>query len=566
MPERTSNSSGLIWESWQRNAEARPEKDAIRYWGIEGETARITWGDLYADACKWAALLPALGVAPGDVCATIIPNQPRFAALYMGIVLCGAVPAVLASPNPRLHPEKFRFGLSGMLEHSGFDWLLADRSLEEMLQPLVDARADSFKGMIYPLELELPPSATAAGARTVSAEDPCLLQHSSGTTGLQKPVMLSHRAVGGHLDTYAETIRLTPDDCIVSWLPIYHDMGLITSFHMPLRFGLTLIQLDPVEWVKAPISLLEAIAANRCTLTWLPNFAYNLMAQRVDDDERKRLSLGSMRMFVNCSEPVRAASHGLFADALTPAGLNPAALTASYAMAEATFAVTQTAPGARARVVRASHPEFAKGTIVDAAPGEPARLCTSSGIALPGCRVEIRDEKGAVLGENVIGELFVSSPSLFSGYRNRPEASAAVLADGWYKTGDRGFSRDGELYVIGRQKDIIIVAGKNLYPEDIEDTVSGVAGILPGRVVALGVENADKGTEEIYVVAETAISGDAERRQLKVAVLRAGIGIDITIRDVVLIEPRQLIKSSAGKPARAANRIYLPQAAAGAAP
>jgi acyl-CoA synthetase (AMP-forming)/AMP-acid ligase II len=474
----------------------------------------------------------------------------------MGVVFAGAVPTILATPNPRLHPDKFRQGLSGMLDHSGFDWILTEHNFDGLLTPLLKTSRQRFRGVLYPSDIDIesfqPVIHAAAGA-----DDPCLLQHSSGTTGLQKPVVLSHRSVSDHLDTYAASIALDPNDRIVSWLPLYHDMGLITSFHMPLRFGLTLIQLDPVEWVKAPISLLEAISANRATLSWMPNFAFNLIAQRLDDQDRCRLALASMRLLVNCSETVRAATHEQFLASCGSCGLDQRSLGASYAMAETTFAVTQTPLGAPARILNVDPAVLVQGRVISA-PGREGKSYVSSGRCLPDCRIQIRDERGCVLGEDCIGEIFVGSKSLFSGYRNRPEATAVVLKDGWYQTGDIGFLHDEELYVIGRKKDIIIVAGKNIQPEDIEDAVSTVPGILPGRVVALGVSNEDKGTEDIYVLAETRIEAATERKKLKLAVLRAGMDLDLTITDVILLEPRQMVKSSSGKPARAANRIYLP--------
>jgi acyl-CoA synthetase (AMP-forming)/AMP-acid ligase II len=558
------SNNDLIWRSWINSANRHPEKDAIIYWGIEGEISRITWGDLMDRALVWAARAIDAGVQPGEVCATLLPNGPGFAELYMGIVLAGAVPAVLATPNPRLHPDKFRDGLAGMLERSGFDWIVTGHELDAIIMPQLDRSRGSFRGVLYPAELsvrDMPPGQMFKEP-VRSIEDACLLQHSSGTTGLQKPVVLSHRAVAKHLDIYCSAIEISERDRVVSWLPLYHDMGLITSFHLPLRRGLTLIQLDPIDWVRAPLSLLDAISTFGATVAWLPNFAYNLIAQRASEEDRMRLNLRSLRLLVNCSEPVRAASHELFLRTFETCGLTGSALGASYAMAETTFAVTQTPPGAAAKVLKVDPERLRVGEVLPVADGN-ARSLISSGRALDHCAVQIHGSDGAIQPEGSVGDIVVASVSLFSGYRNRPEATAAVLQNGWYKTGDIGFNYQGELYVVGRKKDLIIVAGKNIHPEDVEDAVSAVDGVIAGRVVALGVLNEEKGTEEVFVVAETAAENEEERRKICNLILKAGLQVDVTIRSAILIAPRQLIKSTSGKPARSANRIHLPLRFAG---
>jgi len=260
-------------------------------------------------------------------------------------------------------------------------------------------------------------------------------------------------------------------------------------------------------------------------------------------------------MLVNCSEPVRAESHARFARRYAGLGLRPEALSACYAMAETTFAVTQVPPGAPAPVVAASRAELARGRFVPAQGGEASRACVSSGPPIAGVEVRVLEpESGRELPEGEVGELSIHSVSLFDGYRNNPEKTAEVLCDGWYRSGDLGFVLGGLTYVIGRRKDLIVVAGNNLYPEDVEDAVGAVAGILPGRVVAFGADDGEAGTECVCVVAETAAAGPGERKALKLAVLEAAARADVTVSRVYLAEPRWLMKSSSGKLSRSANR------------
>jgi len=251
---------------------------------------------------------------------------------------------------------------------------------------------------------------------------------------------------------------------------------------------------------------------------------------------------------------VRAESHDRFAARFASHGLRPEVLTACYAMAEATFAVTQTAPGRRARVLHITRESIANSR-AERGPGDAgARACVSSGRAIPGCEVRILGETGEALGEGGVGEIAIRSASLFDGYRNQPEKTAEVLRDGWYLTGDYGFLDDGEIFVVGRKKDIIVVAGKNLYPEDIEDAVSLAPGVSAGRVVAFSIDDDRSGTEQVCVVAETAVEDEAGKKRVRRAVVEAAMGVDITVARVYLAPPRWLIKSSAGKPSRRANR------------
>jgi acyl-CoA synthetase (AMP-forming)/AMP-acid ligase II len=497
-----------------------------------------------------------MGVRKGDVCALIIRHNKFFYPLYMAVSSLGALPAVLAYPNPRLHPDKFRQGLEGMARRSGLDWMLTEKELDEMIRPLLTQSGSTIRGVLFPLEWEediswqsMPPI-----RKVTDSSSPCLLQHSSGTTGLQKAVVLSNRAVIEHIHRYGACIQVTPDDRIVSWLPLYHDMGLIAAFYLPLVLGIPLVQIDPFEWIIAPVLLLDAVSKERGTLAWLPNFAYNLMADRIREGDLEDVRLDTLRMVVNCSEPVRAESHERFHRRFAPYGFRRESLAACYAMAETTFAATQTPPGMEAKKVNISLQGIGKGVAEAATGAGTVRRCVSSGLPISGCEIRVLGEKGEDLPDGAIGEIAIRSVSLFDGYRNNEEKTAEVLKDGWYASGDIGFQQEGELFVIGRKKDLIIVAGKNIYPEDIEDVLSQVEGVLPGRVVAFGLEDEAAGTEQICVIAETPHTGETERKRLRLAIVEACMGIDVTVSRAYLASPRWLIKSSAGKPARSANR------------
>ena len=556
--------SKTLWQRWLDNSQSIPDKEAIVHW-VEGEEPfRWNYKQLIETAKKFSAFIRQAGIQPGQVCAIIIRHNPLFYPLYLGISRTGALPAVLAYPNPRLHPDKFRQGIEGMSQRSGLDYILTERELEPLIRPLVEKPGSTIKSILLPLDWNIETeieewidSEIEAIANSISITDPVLLQHSSGTTGLQKPVTLSHQAVSRQVNSLGKAFKFTMDDKVVNWLPLYHDFGLIAAFHIPLALGIPLINIDPFQWVIAPIILLEAISKEGGTLSCLPNFAYNIMADKIPEDELDGISLSTVRAFINGSEPIRHDSHQRFADRFAKYGFNPLALACIYGMAEITLGLVVTDIGKPIRELVVDRNELAKGVLKFADENSVKRVCVSSGRLIDGCKAKVVDQDLNELPEGSVGEFIVSSISMFDGYRNYPEKTAEVLQNGWYFSGDYGFTYEDEFYVIGRKKDIIIVAGKNIYPEDIEDAVSQAEGVIPGRVIAFGQEDEAMGTELVAVVAETKAITDEERNKVRMAILRAGMTIDINITKVHLVPPRWLIKSSSGKPSRKANKERL---------
>jgi acyl-CoA synthetase (AMP-forming)/AMP-acid ligase II len=550
---------GTIWQRWCENAHKSPDSIAIVHWKAGEAPQRWSWGELIRTAELYAAALIARGIKRGEVCAIIARHNPLLYPVYLGCACAGAIPAILAYQNPRLHPDKFREGLEGMGQRSGLDWILTERALEGVLQPLLGTGRSTIKGLQFPFEgadyLEgVAPEVPGGAVHTIRDSDPLLLQHSSGTTGLQKPVLLSHREVLDHVTQYAKFLAVSEADKVVSWLPLYHDMGLIAAFHLPLALGIPTIQIDPFEWVLAPSLLLEVMSVERATIAWLPNFAFSMMAGKINEEDLEGVTLDSCRMLINCSEPVRYRDQEKFFRRFAPRGFKRKALSSCYAMAETTFAVTQTRPGREPATLAVDPQALSKGIVTPVVDPGAVKLCVSSGELIPGCQIRIVDDELNDLEEGRVGEVLIKTLWMFDGYRNYPEKTAAVIRDGWYLSGDYGFRYGSDVYIIGRKKDVVIVAGNNIYPEDVEAVVNDLDGVIPGRVVAFGEEDADFGSERISVVAETPLTDEAERRRLRTAILKAGMGIDVSITNVYLVPPRFLVKSSAGKPSRSANK------------
>jgi fatty-acyl-CoA synthase len=346
---------------------------------------------------------------------------------------------------------------------------------------------------------------------------------------------------------------------VVSWLPLYHDMGLIAGFLLPIVSGIPLVLASPFDWVRAPWRLLQAVSTYRGTLSWLPNFAYNFCAQKIREGSMEGIDLSSWRAVINCSEPVRWESHRAFYERFRRHGLRMAALQTSYAMAENVFGVTQSDLSREPTVLQIDREAFmADGTIRLAETDDAGMKSMSSGYPLSNTELRILDEAGTALPEGRMGEISLRSDCMLSGYYHRPDADREVFRDGWYLTGDYGYLWGGELFVSGRKKDLIIVGGRNIYPQDLEALSYEVPGVHPGRSVAFGVFNDTTGTEDVYLVAE-ADTDDPQQRARTADQIREHVtrNSNVALRRVKVVGPAWILKTSSGKTARAANRRKL---------
>jgi acyl-CoA synthetase (AMP-forming)/AMP-acid ligase II len=463
----------------------------------------------------------------------------------------------------KLDPAIYKRNMSELADASGVQAILTPDDFASELRALVKCRVFGMNQLLNTLDPRHP---RTFFPHLPTPNEIAFLQHSSGTTGLQKGVALTHEAVLNHVASYSDALELTPQDVIISWLPLYHDMGLIAGFLLPLIQGIPLVLMSPFDWVAHPALLLKAIHQYHGTLCWLPNFAYNHMARRIRQRDSEPWSLASMRAFINCSEPVRHDSHQLFLARFAANGAKPEMLAVSYAMAENTFAVTQTYLGQPPLVdwVDREALENQLQALPVSQPSERSVLSVvSCGAPIADVAVKVMDGLGQTLLERQVGEIAIHSNSMLRGYYQRDDLQP-LDAQGWYATGDRGYIANGEVYIIGRSKDLIINAGKNIYPQDIEAIINTVVGIHPGRAVVFGVPDEKEGTELLAVVAEIDHLDPVLKQQLthdlKQAVVRQA---EVTLTYVTLVEAGWLIKTSSGKIARNQNRAkWLAQRAA----
>jgi fatty-acyl-CoA synthase len=538
-------------EALLTNAHNAPDRPALTFI-LNGEHTQLTGAQLLAGAEEAAGKLAARGVGSGDLVILVLQHSLELVNAFWGCVLLGAVPSIFPFLTEKLDPQLYRERVKTLVEHSDAKAVV---TYAENVAPLTELIAGNSLAIIDLSAVPSPTSRIELATLNIDPADIALLQHSSGSTGLQKGVALSHRAVLRQIEAYGKSIALDPaSDVIASWLPLYHDMGLISGFVMPVVTGTHLVLMSPFEWVRQPGMLLDAVSDYKGTLTWLPNFAYNLLARTLRPKEG--LDLSSLRAVVNCSEPVYDESHQVFAEKMAPHGFRREALAVSYAMAENTFAVTQTALGAPPRVdtVEVSAIQE-RGEAKPIAEGNwQGKRFVSCGAPIDTVELRIFDLERNSLPDRRVGEIALRSEFMLNEYHNRPDlTSAALTPDGWYVTGDMGYLADGELYITGRKKDLIIVGGKNIYPQDIEAIANRTPGIHPGRAVAFGVLDDRIGSEKVIVVAEPAEGGDTDEaeRSLRAAIVQE---TEVTLGDLRFVPRGWIVKTSSGKHARTDNR------------
>jgi len=517
----------------------------------------VTYRMLVEGAAAYAHALELGGIRQGEVVLLILQHGIDLVYAFFGAVLHGAIPSIMPFLTEKLLPERYRADLASLVSITQPSAIITYPEFESEVRAALH-QGDSVRVVLVSDQVGKPlvPNFAASGGNQRTPQDIVLLQHSSGTTGLQKGVALSHQAVINQLEAYSQALHFADEDIVVSWLPLYHDMGLIAGFLMPILWGMPLVLMSPFDWVRAPYRLLQSVSKYKGTLTWLPNFAYNFCAQKIRERDLEGVDLTSWRAVSNCSEPVRWESHQLFLKRFQLYGLRESALATCYAMAENVFAVTQGGIDAPPVVDEIDRDLFQTQRIArPAQPGQAVVKMMSSGRPVSNTRVRVLDENGKEVPDRLLGEIALQSDCMLNEYYHRPDATQKAFRDGWYLTGDYGYRVGDELFVYGRKKDLIIVGGRNVYPQDLEQVAMEVDSVHAGRVVAFGVYNEEAGTEDVVIVAETENQDEDERNRLSDGIRQAVTrGSAVALRQVYLVDPHWLIKTSSGKTARAANR------------
>lgn len=534
---------------------ARGER-GLNFHDARGNLSRVyPYREMRTDALAAAQRLVAQGVRPKDRIALVAETGPEFAQLFFGVVYAGAWPVPLPLPTSFGGKEGYIDQLAVQLSSSDPSLFLFPAELSEMAGAA--AEKQGVKGMTFEVLLDGPISDSPLPV--ASPDDVCYLQYSSGSTRFPHGVAVTHRALLANLAAHSNGMRLVDTDRCISWLPWYHDMGLVGCFLSVVANQVSTDYLKTEDFARRPLAWLDLISRNDGTsVSYSPTFGYDICARRMSSQTRasERFDLSRWRLAGNGADMIRPDVMQEFVDAFAEAGFSPGAFLPSYGLAEATLAVTIMPPGEGIVVELVEETELSGG---DAPQDRPQRYraIVNCGKPVMGMKVEIRDDFGALVPDKTIGKVWTSGSSLMVGYFRDEEATAACMRDGWLDTGDMGYLSDGYLYIVGRAKDMIIVNGKNHWPQDIEWAVEQLPGFKQGDIAAFAITTPG-GEEAPAVLVHCRISDNAERARLRDDIrerVRSITGMNCVVE---LVPPRTLPRTSSGKLSRSkARKLYL---------
>jgi acyl-CoA synthetase (AMP-forming)/AMP-acid ligase II len=519
----------------------------------------LTHRDLLARARTYAAALQERGAGPGKVVLISLQTSPDLFGAFLGTLLIGAIPSFMPMPSAKQDPALFWGSHNVLFRHIGAALIVTCSENRMNIEANIDCgtltviTADEVTSRL--------PQTSLPNTHSWQSDDIACLQHSSGTTGLKKGVALTFGKIEAQIAAYTQAIGIVASDTIVSWLPLYHDMGFIACFLMPLRTGNPVVMVDPFEWLADPLFLFELIERHDGRYVWMPNFAFNHLVNCAFDDSH-RANLSGTRAFINCSEPCKVETFRSFAARFRSWGLDPNCLQICYALAEAVFAVTQTRIGESPFSLSLERSQLQDGYVVTPMNEANTTEVMTVGRPLPGVEIAIFDDQFKRVDEGKIGQIGLRGKFIFDGYYRDPERTRKAFYNEFYLTGDLGFERDGDLFLLGRQDDLIIVLGKNFFAHEIEKCVSDVQGVKAGRAVAFAVYNERIGSADVVIVAEKdGAEPDARVIRNNIRIVLEGT-LGLAPKTILIVDAGWLVKSTSGKISRRENRNKYLSAAA----
>lgn len=518
-------------------------------------TRAYPFRELREDALTMARRLVAYGIEKGDRVALIAETGPEFAALFCGCVYAGAWPVPLPLPTSFGGKDAYVDQLAVQLASSDPKILFYPGEIAELSHPA--AERQGCEGMSWQQFAELP--APALDLPQARGDDICYLQYSSGSTRFPHGVAVTHASLLNNLAGHGEAMKLIDSDRCISWLPWYHDMGLVGCFLSIIANQVSTDYLKTEDFARRPLAWLDLISRNPGTsASYSPTFGYDICARRISSQSHvsERFDLSRWRIAGNGADMIRPDVMQGFVNAFADAGFKASAFLPSYGLAEATLSVTIMPPGEGIRVELVEE-ERLSGTPRDLSRPARYRAIVNCGKPVKDMAVEIRGEHGEALADHHIGKVWCKGPSVMHSYFRDPEATAACLVDGWLDTGDMGYMVDGYLFIVGRAKDMIIINGKNHWPQDIEWAVEQLPGFNHGDIAAFSIET-ESGEESVAVLVHCRVSDPEERQKLHDTIrdkVRSILGHPAIVE---LVPPRTLPRTSSGKLSRAkAKKLYL---------
>jgi fatty-acyl-CoA synthase len=546
-----------------------PTRGHIHLYEEDEQLRIITCGELYERGSAVAGELRQRGLELGQTVGIMLPTCAEFFYTFAGILLAGGIPVPLYPPFRADRIAEYATRQANILRNAESRFLITFRQAESLAR-LLQPRVPTLSAVLNAERVASPPireePSTKRGrpvtnlSYSARSEDIALLQYTSGSTGDPKGVTLTHKNLLVNVRSIVAGLEVRPDDVVVSWLPLYHDMGLIGAWLAPLFFGVPVVVMSPLAFLARPARWLRAISRHRGTLSPAPNFAYELCVRKIADQELEGLDLSSWRAALNGAEPVQAGTLERFAARFHPYGFRREALLPVYGLAEASLAVSAPKVGTGYKVDRVEREalESEDRAIPTRSADATALEFVSAGRPLPDLAVKIVSADGRVLEERVEGRLWFKGPSATSGYYRNPAATHDLVREGgWLDSGDRAYLADGEIYITSRAKDVIIKAGHNLYPHEIEEIVGRVPGVRTGCVVAFGAPDERSGTERFIIAVEARNFADQKRIVAEVT-REIDQAIGMPPDRVELLRPHSIPKTSSGKLRRSeTRRLFL---------
>lgn len=521
--------------------------------GVDSAEPRaITYADLLHDARRKAAGLLALGVRPQQAVALMLPTGQEYLACYFAALLVGAIPVPIYPPARIEQIEEHLRRHTRILDNARAAVIVTVREARP-LAALLRRQVASLTDIVSSGDLDREPVPILYRGR---AEDVAFIQYTSGSTGDPKGVALTHANLLANIRAMRDATQVTSADVFVSWLPLYHDMGLIGAWLGALYCAMPLVLMSPLAFLARPVRWLEAIHRHRGTLSAAPNFAFELVARKLPEEMLAGLDLSSWRIAFNGAEPVVAETLAAFTARLAPHGLGAGVVTPVYGLAECSVGLAFPPLSRGPRVDCVDREVFARERRAQPSDAADAMRVVACGRAIPGHQLRVADERGNTVPERQVGRVLFRGPSATSGYFRRPDATAQLIdADGWLDSGDYGYLADDEIFLTGRAKDVIIRGGRNLYPYELEQAAGALPGVRKGCVAVFAATDAAAGSERLVVVAETREADAAARDGLIHAIQSAALAaVGTPADDVVLAPPGSVLKTSSGKIRRAACR------------
>jgi acyl carrier protein len=536
-----------------------PQRRHVVFYNSAQEIEEIDYAALAARAREVAAGLIERGIERQQTVAIMLPTSLEFFYSFFGVLMAGAIPVPIYPPA-RLSQLEDHLRRQSAILSSAQAALLITVHEARLLAQFLRSQVPSLRDVVTVGELSRTDSTASFPA--ARASDIAFIQYTSGSTGNPKGVVLTHANLLANIRAWGSAVDFKPEDVAVSWLPLYHDMGLIGAWMGSLYHGGLLVLMSPLDFLARPERWLQAIHRHRGTMTAAPNFAFELCLRRVPDEVVDTLDLSSWRLSANGAEPVSAETMERFAERFARCGFSRKALTPVYGLAECTVGLAIPPLGRGPvvdRIQRAALLESQRAVPADAGDATALRY-VACGRPLPGHEMRIVDDHGQEVGSRIVGRLQFRGPSATQGYFRNPDETRKLFDGSWLNTGDIAYMADGDLYLTSRAKDVIIRGGRNVYPYELEEAVGNLPGMRKGCVAAVGVMDEAAGTERLVVIAEKrspANAGDADDLRARINALAIEL-LGAPADEIVLAPPNSVLKTSSGKIRRAATRdVYL---------